>query len=296
MEKKDKHLIIFGSDQKSIESQTISGNYQRPSVSLIPDVPYEVKLLELTSKYRDLVPPRGERIDPLKIIENLKKIGDFSSCIGEAYQLELLIKNLQDVQKLRPDIFKTIRQKIYPCGSISNHFGVRVEARIASSLARKNLNFAYSDHPDFSVTINGKTIYIESTSVRPENIYLDKELWQKLVQTIKGKACKAYANLSTAVSVDATPIFAGWQSQRFEGKKTDLKKYLAPTLAATNLGALIIFCLSYSRITGRIEYGYSRLDSPRISDELKNFLDQAYPFGDVRIYAPEFPGARLGLE
>lgn len=294
MEKMDKHLIIFGSDQKSIDSPNTFGTYQRPIVSPTPDFTYEVKLADLTFKYRDLIPSRGERIDPLEIIANFKEIGDFSSCIGEAHQLELSIKNLQDVRNLRPDIFKTIRQKIYRCGSTSNYFGVRVEARIASSLARKNLNFAYGDAPDFSVITDGKAIYIESTSVRPENIYLDKELRHKLVQTIKGKAARPYANLSTAVTIDATPIFAGWKTQKFEGEKTDLQKFLAPTLAASNLGALIIFCLSYSRMTGRIDYGYSRLDSPRISDELKAFLDQAYPFGDVRIPSPDFPGARLG--
>ena len=278
-----------------MNTQVLFGVGPKSDNPRIPPVSFEVKLAELRSKYRELIPPHGEAICPLNVIENFKELGDHPSCSGEVFQLELLIKNLVDIKGRRPEIFLTLRRKFYRCGSLSNHIGLRTEVRIASSLARKNLEFVYGDAPDFTVSINGSTVFIESTNVKPDDLYLGKDPRNKLVHALNKKSGKSYANLKTAISIDATGIFAVWQTQGIEGEKTDLRQFLTPTLEKSNVGALIIFSLSYSMTDSWLSYNYSRIDSPRISKELQIFLDRQYPFGDLRAKSPEFPGARPPL-
>ena len=278
-----------------LDTQVLFGVGPKSDKPRILPVSFEVKLAELRSKYRELIPPHGEAISPLDVIENFRNVGDHPSCSGEVFQLELFIKNLVDIKDRRPEIFSKLRRKVYRCGSLSNHIGLRTEARIASSLARKNLEFAYGDAPDFSVSINGSTIFIESTNVKLDDVYLGIDPRNKLARALREKSGKSYANLRTAVSIDATGIFAVWQTQGIQGEKTDLKQFLTPTLEKLNLGAVIIFSLSYSMEDSWLSYNYSRIDSPRISKELQLFLDQQYPFGDFRAKSPEFPGARPPL-
>ena len=278
-----------------LDTQVLFGVGPKSDKPRIFPVSFEVKLAELRSKYRELIPPHGEAINPLDVIENFREVKDHPSCSGKVLWLELLIKNLVDIKDHRPEIFSALRRKFYRCGSLSNHIGLRTEARIASSLARKNLEFVYGDAPDFTVSINGSTVFIESTNVKPDDLYLGKDPRNKLVHALNKKSGKSYANLRTAVSIDATGIFAVWQTQGIEGEKTDLRQFLTPTLEKSNVGALIIFSLSYSMTDSWLSYNYSRIDSPRISKELQIFLDRQYPFGDLRAKSPEFPGARPPL-
>lgn len=137
--------------------------------SLIPlqEISLQAKLATLQREYRELIPSRNAAFDPLKLVTAFAAKGDLQSCQSEIFQLELLIKNLSDVRKPRPDVFSSLRSKIYKCGDYSNHVGLRMEARIASSLARKAVGFAYLDAPDFTVNVEGGTAFIECTGVLP---------------------------------------------------------------------------------------------------------------------------------
>ena len=84
-------------------------------------VSFEVKLAGLRSKYRELIPPHGEAINPLDVIENFREVEDHPSCSGKDLQLELIIKNLTKIKDSRPEMFSALRRKFYRCGSFSNH-------------------------------------------------------------------------------------------------------------------------------------------------------------------------------
>jgi len=261
----------------------------------LPEISLQAKIATVQNEYRELVPWKNEAFDPVKLVTAFAAKGDLQSCQSEVFQLELLIKNLNDIRKPRPDVFSSLRAKIYKCGNYSNHVGLRMEARIASSLARKGVGFSYVDAPDFTVKVEGGTAFIECTGVLPADVPHGKDMRYKIASAINKKSAMPYANGSTAVAVEATSVFAAMITAGLSGDDTDLNQYLPPLLASTSLGAVLVFHVVYDREASFLRFVYHRFDCHGIALELKRLLDEEYPFVGGQIRNPFVPGARTLL-
>ena len=258
-------------------------------------VPLDQKIALVAGSYRSLIPNQGERIDPISIVQVLYSAGEFELCQGELYQVELLIKNLKDVKLLRPSLFTDLKTKLYQCGTNHNHFGLRMEARIASSLSRKKVTFEYTDAPDFSIAREDGTVFIECTSVWPQTSARHKDYREKVKLAIEKKAAKAYSNTNTAVAMDITSVIAAIITHGVREDSSDFHQYLSHDLSQMNLGAVILFNTVFEVSTNVIHFAYSRVDCLQISCTLRDFLDEFYPKGEIRLYGAFVPGARVVL-
>jgi hypothetical protein len=174
---------------------------------------YEDKLAAVSGKYRALVPSAGEKIDPISLVQGHRDRGDFQSCLGEMFQLELFAKWLADVNSTRPDVFEVFKSKLYQCATIDNYAGLHMEARIASSLVRKGLPFEYQKRADFSV--QGGSIYIECSSVWPDTSR-EKDYRDRVASKIAKKNRMGYAAPNAVLAIEVTSVLAAypWETRR----------------------------------------------------------------------------------
>ncbi|WP_332775980.1 hypothetical protein [Polaromonas sp.] len=203
-----------------------------------------------------------------------------------------MVKNLEDIRRLQPSVFEDLKEKFYQCGTNYNHFGLRMEARIASSLSRKNVTFEYADAPDFFIVHEDQQIFIECTSVWPDTSSRDKDYRKNVALAIQKKAEKKYSNENTAVAMDVTSILAAMITHGTRDEATDFYQYLGPVLDQSKLGAVILFNTVYSAEVNMLHFVYNRFDCPKISPALRNFMDATYPVVGGKLCEPVIPGAR----
>lgn len=67
-----------------------------------PKIPFAQKLTDVHARYRALIEPRSESLDPGYLVWKLYAKGQLADCAGELYQLELFVNQLSDVARTQP--------------------------------------------------------------------------------------------------------------------------------------------------------------------------------------------------
>jgi hypothetical protein len=245
---------------------------------------FEDKLSDVSRRYRALVPSAGERIDPAALVQGHWDRSDFQLCQGELFQFELFAKHLHDVKGMRPDVFEAFKAKLYQCATADNYYGLRMEANIASTLARGDMPFEFQDRPDFSV--QGGAIYIECGSVWPDTSDRERDYRERVASTIRKKSRKRYATPKTVLAIEITSVLAAMTTHHAREVDTDFNQFLAALLNGTDFGAVLLFSIVYSHETGILHSAYVRFDSPRMDSSLLGFMNTQFPMGSFRVFQP----------
>ena len=251
---------------------------------------YYEKLGGVVAKYRALVPDTGEAIDPSAIVQHHFDKGEFHLCQGELFQFEFLVQWLTDVRTTRPDVFDEFKARIYQCATADNHFGLRMELRIASALARINVPFVFQDRPDFS--LYGGALGIECGSVWPDTNRREKDYRDRIGSIIRKKGQKRYATPNTLLAVEMTSVMAAMATHQAREQDTDFNEFLSELINATSFGGLLLFTTIYSYKTEILASAYARFESPRIDASLLEFMDNFFPKGDYKVYKTFVPGEK----
>jgi hypothetical protein len=254
------------------------------------NIPFDLMLQWTAAGYRALIPARGERLDPAQIVLEHMQRGDADLAQGEMFQLQLFVRHLGDVQRHRPDVFAGLQTRMYACAQADNYFGLRMEANIASTLARARVPFALQERPDFSV--NDGELFLECSSVWPDTKKPERDYRARVDAALRKKAGQRYARTDTALAVEITSVMAAMVTHRRQPKDTDFHEFLENRLNASGYGSLLLFSITYSGRERTLESCYLRLDARVIDPRLRTFLEERFPLGDHRVYEPFTPGQR----
>ncbi len=206
---------------------------------------------------------------------DLYNAGAYRDCDFELWRLGLLAQQLTGLQEADSATFERLRKRLRQ-GTLSDYYGARQELSVACALRAASLSYSHDcpGRPDFSV-ING-TAGIECTSVHMTQ-FVEGDAFYKVQAALRSKAKKAYAGPRVALAVETTFIDA-------RGALNRSKEEIAALLAGTRFGAVLLCC---SMLVGnppeRYEQNDRRVDSDRITPELRDVLDAAYPFGSYTV-------------
>jgi len=204
----------------------------------------------------------------LKSISNLFKFGPNYN------RILFLLKNLKYLKKEKKPVFSSIITEIEKHKDDINFNSFRFELAIAHSLCVKGIDFKKENGPDF--IIYKPQIGIECTSLKlvkkKQNI---KELVKKTKKALSKKEDKNYAKSDTLLAIESTNLLFNvppkdWQTLYNEQAKM-LKKYMKKN----KYGSILVFYSDIQRSLG-IRNHFNRIDSPNISNSLKEFLDKHY--------------------
>jgi hypothetical protein len=243
--------------------------------------------LEVNAQYRQMVPPAGEAIDPAEIVRDHARNRDAPLAMGELMQFGFFVKHLADVRARRPEVFAGLKSRMYQCGQADNYFGLRMEARLASSFARASVPFELQERPDFS--IEQGTLFAECGSVWPNTNRAERDYRARIEAKVREKSALRYATPTTILAMEITSVMAAMVSHGRVEDKSDLSAYLSDAMNATSFGALLLFHTVYSEESKGISSVYVRFDSPRIDPSLLAFMNSRYPRvgGELRrIFVP----------
>lgn len=246
------------------------------------------KLQAIEVAYRLLVPENGESFDPTALVRRLLDQDNLEKAAGELYELEFFCKHLNDVRGARYDVFNELTRRMQQCAQPDNYYGLRMEARIASSLVRKRLVFELRERPDFS--IYGDSLFIECASVWPDTSDPTRDYRARVASAIKSKDRKRYATSKTFLALENTSVIAAMMGQGKLEDDTDFHVFLSKLKNGMDFGSVLLFSTVYSHHTFQLTSTYTRMDSPCIDKELLVFLEMFFPRIDVRVDLPFVPG------
>lgn len=229
----------------------------------------------VNAEYRQLIPPAGEAIDPAEVVRDHARNGDGPRAMGELMQFGFFVKYLTDVRARRPDVFEELKARMYKCGQADNYFGLRMEARLASSLARAGVPFELQERPDFSIADG--TIFAECASVWPNTARADRDYRARVEAKLREKSLLRYATPRTFLAMEITSIMAAMVSHGRVEDDTDFFLYLSEAMGATGFGAVLLFHTVYSEDNKGVSSVYNRFESPNIDPSLLSFMEARYP-------------------
>jgi hypothetical protein len=210
-----------------------------------------------------------------KWILEFHNLGEFIERDAEILKVALLAKNLKEVRQHNEEAFSQFKRSIKKCMKAADFYGLRMEIQIASSLARKNINFTKRESPDFEITVNGQKVFIECTSLHfsatggnPDN---------KIIGAIRKKAHMPYANNNTALFIDFTNLLS--ISDRSVHKS--IREIIEGELTDENYGSIMLFSYAFYDHGKSIVSHYTRIDSKHISKTLHEFIDKNFPRGKI---------------
>ncbi len=219
--------------------------------------------------------------------------GKFRLGCAQAAYVKFAIEDLQKVKIYDSEIFAFFKRELKRPLSSDIYFGLRLELRIASSLAAKRLKFQKSEAPDFIIT-GRPAIGIECTSCHLQlgTTQELRDLTYKLDSAINNKSKYTYQTTNNILAVDITNLLFHEGKPFFPINLADkdlLKKRLTKNLKKSSFQSVIAF--SYSWTPTQVGNGatlhnfYWRYDKDSITETAKEFLNVHFPKGDFWIEA-----------
>jgi len=235
---------------------------------------------EVTSKFH----PLGQAI---RAMLNYSQLGQVEQRKLQQVRLQFLLQDLQTIERYNADILEQFKAKLRHI-TAENYFGERLEIRTTTALINKKVAFKKNEAPDF--IINGKysDSFVECGSIHLYRQALkNKDLFYKLEYVIRKKSKKIYCNHKTALFIDFTNIHSNTaESTR---TKEDLVNFVRENLRNSNYGSVLLFSYRLELNTDRYHSAYIRIDNNGIDNNLLNFLNDVFPFGNLTIDASLIP-------
>jgi hypothetical protein len=122
----------------------------------------------------------------------------------ELARLTLFVKNLQEIETSKHDLFLGFKKKLKRVRSPDGFFGLSFEINTAASLIGKQIAFTKSESPDFR--IDNTPLAIEGSSVRIKPGNWKANLAYKISARIREKSEQRYCNPSVALFIDFTNL------------------------------------------------------------------------------------------
>lgn len=207
----------------------------------------------------------------------------------EFARLRLLIKQLREIEKARPEILKVFRRQIRRAKENDSFFGIRFEINIAASLIRKRIPFTKGESPDFTLLGPPEETYIEcgSAHVRGTQHLL---LMEKLKRVLTQKCAKPYSNRQTALFLDVTNVVAETRSvEQIPAGRDWLRNTVTELSKVATFGSVLLFCYMPNPQLRRYESNYVRADREDASPALSALLDSTFPKGQHETATPLMP-------
>jgi len=203
------------------------------------------------------------------------------------WKILFLIKHLKEIEEYDTRLLEDFRKKLQKVGH-NEYFGERLEINIASNLIRKKIKFRKRESPDFEISFNSESVFIECTNSHlihtPEK---ERTIIKKLKTSIKNKAKQSYCKPNTALFLDMTNLIFVGGTKTFKKKET--KEFIQKILPKTNFGNVTLFAYIMDRETKKYKSTYNRIDNRIIYPNLLKFLNHYYPFGNERVEKTAIP-------
>ena len=201
----------------------------------------------------------------------------------------MFLKHLKEVKESRPELYKFFKNEIKNAGPYDNFFGIRFELNIAASLIRKGISFKKQETPDFVLSEEMNNIGIECSSVRTRKFEKKPDLNYKIIAQLREKKKRKYSTQNTLLFLDATNIAHQLNNNRIQLDYPSLKDETFEANSDGFFDAILIFFYVFNSFTNRFESTYLRVDSDKITNASKRFLDAYYPIAKHQVLNPSFP-------
>lgn len=206
---------------------------------------------------------------------------DYDHRDWELTKLIVLMRDLQLVERRRPDLFPSFRRKLQD-PDIHGYFGSRHELSIAVALLERDVEFEFElpRTADFWVSGDAGDAGIECTS---SHLSRDssRDLTYKVRSALHEKASKPYAGMDVALCLDATNL-QGRSLRRgklvFGSDSDTLLREETKTMA---FGSLVAMATVINKDLDPTHMRtYSRFDSIGIAAQLAALLERVFPEGN----------------
>lgn len=194
----------------------------------------------------------------------------------------MMIKDLQEIEKYDSKLLVYFKRKMHESRSRDRYIGTRFEIHVASSLIKKKINFTKTEHPDFTLHVGPKNVFVECGSAHYLKEY-GNDVFRKLSSVIKKKSEKDYCNSATTLFIDATGLYYNAELNDVNFDKITIEKQVLDDLKNSSFGSVIVFACIFNQEASRLEYNYNRIDNNTIDGVLLDFLNRFYPIRDYTI-------------
>lgn len=228
----------------------------------------------------------GRRIQRLLALEGQ---GNWLSRDWEFARLRLLVKNLSEIEKERPEILRVFRREIRRAKKDDSFLGIRFEISIAASLIRKRILFTKGEAPDFTLLGPPEETYIECGSGHIRGAY-HLSLMDKAKRILAEKSAKPYSHSRTALFLDVTNVVAVTRTvEQIPAGRGWLRETATELSKLGTFGSILLFCYMPNPQLHRYESNYVRADRDDASPFLLFRLDAMFPKGHHEVATPLMP-------
>ncbi|GGI58478.1 hypothetical protein [Winogradskyella haliclonae] len=169
-------------------------------------------------------------------------------------------------------------------------YGFRFEIYIARRFVRDKVIFEKSESPDFNISDFGNTT-VECSGLHSRGGTKTVERFEKkVIEKIKEKEAKPYANLECALFLDVTNLlFSLDDTDDWQVLLDNLNGAIEEYMASDKFGSILVFALVYSQKQRNIRYVFNRIDSKNIHQDLMRFLETHFPENGSSVKGPAVP-------
>lgn len=192
---------------------------------------------------------KGSKVNSKNPIEkNFADILNFHSNLNyynRDFELKRLFTLMTDLKSIRDDSeqnFSQFKKQLRNCNRVSQYVGIRFEISLASFFIRKSMSYKNRESPDFEFNFDeNQKAYVETTSC---HIVKEKQqdLYLKVINAIRTKSDKNYANNSTILVIDVTNLIHNSVRLHPEFKIENLVEKCRSEMDISAYGAFIFLC------------------------------------------------------
>lgn len=270
-------------------------SYKARHVNILAPMNIENEIVGIEHRLRQHMPNTSNSFDPISLLRRHAEAGDHDFWLAELIQLRFFCDWLERLRSRRSEVYRELVSRLRTCGQADNYFSLRMEARMAASLAKKNVTFALQERPDLQVDGG---LGIECASAWPHD-GKERDPRLSVLSAIRKKARKGYATPRTAVAVEITRVMAHLLDRRAVGDQSDFTAFLTSELRQSGFGSALL--MSTAEFEDGVRSIYRRVDLAGIDADLddadlESFMNAHFPFGDLRARVKFIPGQRGGVD
>ena len=196
----------------------------------------------------------------------------------ELARLGMFALDLKLIGRKAPELLRQYRKQLRKIERHESFFGIRFEVRIAASFLGKGYSITKRESPDFVVTINDESVFLECTSVRFDHSKDRDAVLYKIGRAVREKVHKRYLCGSTALLIDWTNVCNFAVKYNLMPESGEIPDYVGNLeYEGDDPGSVVLF-MYYSDVDNET-FGmrFHRVDYSGISPTLRIILDDAFP-------------------
>lgn len=201
----------------------------------------------------------------------------------EFVRVKFLVTQLQRIEGVEPAILRKLVKPLKVARNIDRFYGIRFEVNIAATLIRNEIQFDKQETPDFRVHWRAIQLGIECAGLHIRKAKEREDYLYKIDSKIFEKEKQSYCNNQTGLFLDITNLAYHAYARGVTWTKEQLRHRVSDSVANSSFGSVTCFTYLFNADLDRFQSSYVRVDHPRISDDLRAFMDRVFPVGQEHV-------------